>query len=280
MATPSAPVLRGRPPRADAERALATIDPGGTLGGPVTGNDGSFRWETYPERLERAGVGWRLYADAASRPASGLASFVQFQEAARPHPLWDAGARDRSIEDFEADCAANLLPWVSWVAVPEAPASAGGLGWIGQQAFVARAVAAVMGNPDLWKGSMIVLTHATSGGFFDHVAPPTPPDDALSEFVGPEPVGLGFRVPGLVLSPWSRGGVVHEARRVDVPAAERLQHLGVERRAAGGRLLAGCSGRRRRSRCKTTKVSTTILKSRLSCASRPTDLQFLFALVL
>ena len=199
---------------ANPNRVLAfsgSIDPTNKAGGPVIDDRSTrFGWETYPERLERAGVGWQLYADEGSRSASGLASFVQFQEATRPHPLWMAGARDRSIEDFEADCAANLLPWVSWVSVPDPPPSAGGLGWIGQQASVARAVAAVMGNPELWKGSMIVLTHATSGGFFDHVAPPTPPDDALSEFVGSEPIGLGFRVPGLVLSPWSRGGVVHD----------------------------------------------------------------------
>lgn len=191
-----------------------TIDPTNKAGGPVLDDRSTrFGWETYPERLDRAGVGWRLYADPSSRSASGLSSFVQFQEARRPHSLWEAGARDRSIEEFEADCADNLLPWVSWVAVPDPPASAGGLGWIGQQAYVARIVAAVMGNPDLWKGSMIVLAHDSSGGFFDHVAPPTPsPDDpaAATEFVGGEPVGLGFRVPGMVLSPWSRGGVVHD----------------------------------------------------------------------
>lgn len=188
-----------------------TIDPTNKAGGPVLDDRSTrFGWETYPERLDRAGVGWRLYADAASRGTSGLASFVQFQEAARPHSLWEAGGRDRSIEDFEADCAANLLPWVSWVAVPPAPAASGGLGWIAQQAFVGRVVAAVTGNPDLWKGSMVVLTHDSSGGFFDHVPPPTPPDDATGEFVGSEPIGLGPRVPAMVLSPWSRGGIVHD----------------------------------------------------------------------
>ena len=199
---------------ANPNRVMAlsgTIDPTNKAGGPVIDDRKTrFGWETYPERLERAGVGWRLYADAASRPASGLASFVQFQEAARPHPLWDAGARDRSLEDFEADCAANLLPWVSWVAVPDPPPGTGGLGWAAQQPFVGRAVAAVTGNPDLWKGSMIVLTHDSSGGFFDHVTPPTPPPDALGEYVGEEPIGLGPRVPSLVVSPWSRGGRVHD----------------------------------------------------------------------
>ena len=188
-----------------------TIDPTNKAGGPVLDNTATrFGWETYPERLERAGVGWRMYSDAASRSANGLARFVQFQETRRPHALWEAGMRDRSLEDFEADCATNSLPWVTWVAVPEPPAAAGGLGWVGQQPFVQRAVAAVMGNADLWKRSTVILTHDTSGGFFDHVAPPTPPADALSEFVGDEPIGLGPRVPALVLSPWSRGGVVHD----------------------------------------------------------------------
>jgi phospholipase C len=202
---------------ADPNRVLAlsgTIDPTNKAGGPVIDDRSTrFGWETYPERLDRAGVGWRLYADPSSRSATGLASFVQFQETRRPHSLWESGVRDRGIEAFEADCADNLLPWVSWVAVPEPPPEAGGLGWIGQQPHVARAVAAVMGNAELWKGSMIVLTHDTSGGFFDHVAPPTPsPDDpgAVDEFVGSEPIGLGFRVPGLVLSPWSRGGAVYD----------------------------------------------------------------------
>jgi phospholipase C len=188
-----------------------TIDPTNKAGGPVIDDrSGRFGWETYPERLERAGVGWKLYADGASRSANGLSRFVQFDEVRPPHGLWEAGVRDRTIGDFEADCAANQLPWVSWVAVPPPPASAGGLGWVGQQAFVARAVAAVMGNPELWKGSMIVLAHDSSGGAFDHVAPPTPPPDALSEFVGDDPIGLGPRVPALVLSPWSRGGIVHD----------------------------------------------------------------------
>jgi phospholipase C len=199
---------------ANPNRVLAlsgTIDPQNRAGGPVIDDRSTrFGWETYPERLDRAGIGWRLYADGASRGASGLASFVQFQEARSPHPLWEAGVRDRPIEDFEADCAANVLPWVSWVAVPPPPPEAGGLGWVHQQGFVARAVAAVLGNADLWKRSLIVLTHATSGGSFDHVSPPTPPPDVRSEHVGDEPIGLGPRVPGLLLSPWTRGGRTHD----------------------------------------------------------------------
>jgi phospholipase C len=45
-------------------------------------------------------------------------------------------------------------------------------------------------------------------GLFDHVVPPTPPANAVDEFVSASPIGLGFRVPCLVISPFSRGGYV------------------------------------------------------------------------
>ena len=38
--------------------------------------------------------------------------------------------------------------------------------------------------------------------------PPTPPAGTPGEFVGATPIGLGFRVPALVISPFSQGGFV------------------------------------------------------------------------
>src|SRR6266700_2208027 len=49
----------------------------------------------------------------------------------------------------------------------------------------------------LWSSSALFLTYDEGGGFFDHVAPPQV--DAY---------GLGFRVPTLVVSPWSKRGHV------------------------------------------------------------------------
>jgi phospholipase C len=43
---------------------------------------------------------------------------------------------------------------------------------------------------------------------FDHVIPPTPPAGTADEFVDGLPIGAGFRVPCLVISPWSAGGYV------------------------------------------------------------------------
>jgi phospholipase C len=41
-----------------------TIDADGAAGGPLTGNrtiPGGFRWTTYAERLQKAGVSWKVY---------------------------------------------------------------------------------------------------------------------------------------------------------------------------------------------------------------------------
>ena len=47
-----------------------TIDPGGTKGGPVIANSAPkpYRWTTYAERLQAAGVSWRVYQQQDNYP--------------------------------------------------------------------------------------------------------------------------------------------------------------------------------------------------------------------
>jgi phospholipase C len=64
----------------------------------------------------------------------------------------------------------------------------------------------------------VILTYDENDGLFDHVAPPTPPPGTPGEFVtwtspggtpgNGLPVGAGFRVPAVVISPWTAGGWV------------------------------------------------------------------------
>jgi phospholipase C len=55
---------------------------------------------------------------------------------------------------------------------------------------------------------VLVINYDENDGLFDHVVPLTPPPGTLGEHVHGLPVGLGFRVPCLVISPFSRGGYV------------------------------------------------------------------------
>jgi phospholipase C len=77
-----------------------------------------------------------------------------------------------------------------------------------------------MSNPEVWAKTVVFLVYDENGGFFDHVVPPTPPPGTAGEEVtqaGAQaegggvggPIGLGFRVPMMVISPWSRGGYVN-----------------------------------------------------------------------
>jgi phospholipase C len=71
----------------------------------------------------------------------------------------------------------------------------------------------------VWEKTALFITWDENGGFFDHVAPPVAPPGTPGEYLtAPEitndahgvsgPAGLGFRVPMLVVSPFSRGGLV------------------------------------------------------------------------
>jgi phospholipase C len=72
----------------------------------------------------------------------------------------------------------------------------------------------------VWDRTVLFVTYDENGGFFDHVAPPTAPPGTPGEYVTTSPlpaathgvagpIGLGFRVPLLVISPFSRGGRIN-----------------------------------------------------------------------
>jgi phospholipase C len=67
---------------------------------------------------------------------------------------------------------------------------------------------ALWSNPRVWAKSVVILNYDENDGQFDHVLPPAPPQGTPGEYVNGLPVGLGFRVPCLVISPFSRGGYV------------------------------------------------------------------------
>lgn len=72
-------------------------------------------------------------------------------------------------------------------------------------AFLAQAFHAVANGPG-WPSTVFIVTYDEWGGFFDHVAPPraTAPNTVDQDLVaGKAP--LGFRVPTIVASPWTRG---------------------------------------------------------------------------
>ncbi len=119
------------------------------------------------------------------------------------------------IDQFYADCAAGTLPQVSYVD-PRFLGAAEGLSADDHphadirngEAFLNSIYEAVTSSPN-WPNTVLVINYDEWGGFFDHVPPtvaPIPNSDAALGSDGRR----GFRVPALIISPWSpRGAVAH-----------------------------------------------------------------------
>ena len=75
-------------------------------------------------------------------------------------------------------------------------------------AFVASKIDAIAANPEVWAKTRFILNYDENDGIFDHVAPPVPPAGTPREFVNGLPIGGGFRVPCIIVSPWTAGGWV------------------------------------------------------------------------
>jgi phospholipase C len=114
----------------------------------------------------------------------------------------------RPYDEFLFDCALGLLPEVAFV---DPPFGGGSIGTSSDdspfgdiragEAFLARTYQAIRSSP-AWRSTVLVIAFDEWGGFFDHVAPEEAPD------VEPALRLRGFRVPALVISPWSRRGYV------------------------------------------------------------------------
>jgi len=187
------------------------IDPEGTGGGPVTDdspahNNVTLSWTTYPERLQRAGISWQVYQEEDNFDDNALAWFKQFAGAPATSPLWQQGMRKRAAGWFEDDARAGRLPQVSWLIAPTAQSEHPDYFPAAGAEYIAAKLDAIASNQDLWRKTLFILCYDENDGLFDHVPPPTAPPGTAGEFVSSEPIGLGFRVPAIVVSPWSAGG--------------------------------------------------------------------------
>jgi phospholipase C len=202
---------------------------------------GKLNWPTMPELLSEHGVSWKVYQDPTGTAFFNVLPY--FKNFASPTTLGQDlnainGLTANYPAGFAADVIAGTLPKVSWI-IPllpccEHPAVPPEYGeWL-----VAQILDTLLLNPEVWQQTVFLVIYDENGGFFDHVSPPTPGPTVTTlagiptsdiydgEYVttlspsnaagGPPtdwygvlgPVGLGFRTPGLVISPFSAGGWV------------------------------------------------------------------------
>src|SRR5262249_10817410 len=154
-----------------------------------------------------AGVSWRYYSPGVG--ANGyIWSAYQAIDHIRNGPDWDAhviSPETRVLADLGA--ATPQLAQVTWV-VPSGPNSdhlkstqyLPGTQTPAGPAWVTSIVNAVGASP-FWSETAIFITWDDWGGFYDHVKPPQA-----------DYMGLGFRVPLIVVSPWARKGYVSKVQ--------------------------------------------------------------------
>jgi len=141
------------------------------------------------------------------------------------------------LYQFREDVAVGKLPTVSWLSAPENFSDHPSAPWYGAW-YVSEVLDILTKNPEVWKKTIFILAYDENDGYFDHVPPFTAPDsrrpetgkvsagiDTRVDFVTLEQakerngfpekferecsIGLGFRVPLIVASPWTRGGWVN-----------------------------------------------------------------------
>lgn len=140
------------------------------------------------------------------------------------------------LYQFRKDVENGLLPAVSWLVPSQNLSDHPSAPWYGAW-FTSEILDILTKNPDVWKKTIFILTYDENDGYFDHIPPyvaPDPEDKETGkcspgvnvtgvEFIRREqemaegwskseartgPIGLGFRVPMIIASPWSRGGKV------------------------------------------------------------------------
>lgn len=129
------------------------------------------------------------------------------------------------LHRFRHDVATGALPSVSWLVAPENFSDHPSAAWYGAW-YVSEVLDILTKNPDIWKKTVFILCYDENDGYFDHVPPfvaphPSRPEtgrvssgiDTTAEWGNvhgrDHSLGLGYRVPLVVASPWSRGGCVN-----------------------------------------------------------------------
>ncbi|TLG91589.1 phospholipase C, phosphocholine-specific [Pseudomonas edaphica] len=251
----------------------------GSMASPLGPGGNTIDWMTYPERLSKKNINWRIYQEGGYRScnvfklgdvvrgawdegnrhvpivggivlgaAASIANFfaLPFQgswvnyiqednnydcnalawfknfknlEKTPESDLWQRSMIARGIGKLREDVQNETLPSVSWIVPPFSASEHPHWGPSFGENYVARILEALTSNPKIWARTVFIVNYDEGDGFFDHVSPPIPYWDTQSgssavstegeiEDQFKQPIGLGFRVPILAISPWSRGGKV------------------------------------------------------------------------
>jgi len=170
-----------------------------------------YAWTDMTYLLHKYGVSWGYYVFKGTEPDCENDSATTCAPVAQgpttpgiwnPLPHFTDVQQDgqlgnvQTLGNFFTAAKAGTLPAVSWIdpngKVSEHPTALVSAG----QTYVTGLINAIMQSPD-WNSTAIFLSWDDWGGFYDHVVPPAVDQN-----------GYGLRVPGMVISPYARSGLI------------------------------------------------------------------------
>jgi phospholipase C len=209
--------------------------------------DARSRIEAVKASLSKSGEA-RYQQLSAQEKALHHAAFVTNAEDPDYHALLPLSFEDQGksqtmqvpkgdvLYQFRKDVNEGKLPAVSWLTASERFSDHPSSPWYGAW-YISEVMDILTKNPEVWKKTIFILTYDENDGYFDHApsfaaADPKRPEtggasagvdtgleysykeDELRQGVGEKearsgPMGMGFRVPMIIASPWSRGGWVN-----------------------------------------------------------------------
>lgn len=172
----------------------------------MTGAEPGYDWTTYPERLQQAGVRWKVYQNMPSNYTDNcLVGFKQYRKAnidsGQPvyhdwsdgyvAPAYDPALDARAplykgiantmpdggfLDSFEQDVKNGELPQVSWIVAPEEYSEHPGPSSPVQGAWYTQRILDILtANPDIWSKTVFIINFDENDGYFDHLPPPCAP---------------------------------------------------------------------------------------------------------
>jgi len=157
------------------------------------------------------------------------------------------------LYQFREDVKKGKLPTVSWITAPENFSDHPSAPWYGAW-YISEVMDILIRDPEVWKKTIFIVTYDENDGYFDHIPPFVAPHshkkgtgkvsegiDTRVEYVTLEQelerkefpvkydrecaIGLGYRVPMLIASPWSRGGYVNSEVFDHTSTLQFLEHF-------------------------------------------------------
>jgi phospholipase C len=194
--------------------------PGGTIANrlfavsgtavPDTDRVPAAGWPDLPlifDRLQAAGVSWKVYVEhyepaltvKTAGPKAlrgGQVARVPLLALTRYEKNADLASHVVGLDTYFSDLATGVLPAVSWIVTTSSSERAPAEPLLGQREV--RNVVNALGGSSAWPSSAFLLSYDSSGGWYDHVAPPVE-----------QGAVLGLRVPALLISPYATPGIVN-----------------------------------------------------------------------